>query len=203
MHFTTHQQSIRTISYQNKYNKEATSGLNIMLEPLYSGITPSGRVETSRYMKDVIVLFLSIEENIMKNKGFTIIELMIAVAIIGVLAAIAIPAYQNYIIRAKVSEALTFASQAKTAVSEYYQSQGTLPSTSPQAGMATSVTGTNVSQVTIGAGGAITVTASISGVPTGSSDIVFTPTVSASGITWSCTGSGSLDNQYRPSNCKS
>ena len=47
MHFTTHQQSIRTISYQNKYNKEATSGLNIMLEPLYSGIIPSGRVETS------------------------------------------------------------------------------------------------------------------------------------------------------------
>lgn len=140
----------------------------------------------------------------MKNKGFTIIELMIAVAIIGVLAAIAIPAYQNYIIRAKVSEALTFASQAKTAVAEYYQSQGTLPADNPTAGLATSITGTNVSQVTVAAG-VITVTASIAGVPTASSNIIFTPATGPSGITWTCNSSaaGTLDNQYRPSNCKS
>jgi type IV pilus assembly protein PilA len=138
----------------------------------------------------------------MKSKGFTIIELMIAVAIIGVLAAIAIPAYQNYIIRAKVSEALTFASQAKTAVAEYYQSQGTLPTSNTQAGLATSITGTNVSGVSVDTNGAITVTASVSGVNTASSNIVFTPTTSPSGITWVCTG-GNLDNQYRPSNCKS
>lgn len=140
----------------------------------------------------------------MKNKGFTTIELMIAVAIIGVLAAIAIPAYQNYIIRAKVSEALTFASQAKTAVAEYYQSQGTLPADSPTAGLATSITGTNVSQVTVAAG-VITVTASIAGVPTASSNIIFSPSVGPSGITWVCTqgGGSTLNNQYRPSNCKS
>lgn len=135
----------------------------------------------------------------MKNKGFTIIELMIAVAIIGILAAIAIPAYQNYVIRAKVSEALTFASQAKTSVAEYYQSQGSLPTTNTQAGLATSVTGTNVSQVSVGTSGVITVTTSIAGV-TGNID--FAPTVNSSGITWVCTG-GTLGNQYRPSNCKS
>lgn len=135
----------------------------------------------------------------MKNKGFTIIELMIAVAIIGILAAIAIPAYQNYVIRAKVSEALTFASQAKTSVAEYYQSQGSLPATNTQAGLATSVTGTNVSQVSVGTSGVITVTTSIAGV-TGNID--FAPTVNSSGITWVCTG-GTLGNQYRPSNCKS
>ena len=136
----------------------------------------------------------------MKNKGFTIIELMIAVAIIGVLAAIAIPAYQNYIIRAKVSEALTFASQAKTAVAEYYQSQGSLPTSNTQAGLATSISGTNVSAVSVGTNGAITVTTSIATI---TGNIMFSPATSASGITWSCTGGGTLDNQYRPSNCKS
>lgn len=136
----------------------------------------------------------------MKNKGFTIIELMIAVAIIGVLAAIAIPAYQNYIIRAKVSEALTFASQAKTAVAEYYQSQGTLPTSNTQAGLATSISGTNVSAVSVDTNGAITVTTSIANI---TGNIMFSPATSTSGITWSCTGGGTLDNQYRPSNCKS
>jgi type IV pilus assembly protein PilA len=149
-------------------------------------------------MKDVVVLFLFIEENIMKNKGFTIIELMIAVAIIGVLAAIAIPAYQNYIVRAKVSEALTFASQAKTAVAEYYQSQGTVPTSNTQAGLATSITGTNVSAVSVGTTGMITVTTSVAGA---TGDIQFSPTVSSSGVTWVCTG-GTLSSQYRPSNCK-
>jgi type IV pilus assembly protein PilA len=134
----------------------------------------------------------------MKNKGFTIIELMIAVAIIGVLAAIAIPAYQNYIVRAKVSEALTFASQAKTAVAEYYQSQGTVPTSNTQAGLATSITGTNVSAVSVGTTGMITVTTSVAGA---TGDIEFSPTVSSSGVTWVCTG-GTLSSQYRPSNCK-
>lgn len=140
----------------------------------------------------------------MKNKGFTIIELMIAVAIIGVLAAIAIPAYQNYIIRAKVSEALTFASQAKTAVAEYYQSQGTLPADNPAAGLATSISGTNVSAVTVAAG-VITVSSSIAGVPSTANQIIFSPSVGPSGITWVCTqgGGSTLNNQYRPSNCKS
>ena len=141
----------------------------------------------------------------MKNKGFTIIELMIAVAIIGVLTAIAIPAYQNYIIRAKVSEALTFASQAKTAVAEYYQSQGTFPSSNVSAGLATTPSGTNVSDMQVTGQGVITVTTSIAGVPTTANQIIFTPTPSSSGVTWVCNASGgnTLDNQYRPSNCKS
>ena len=64
-----------------------------------------------------------------KQQGFTLIELMIVVAIIGILAAIAIPAYQDYTIRAQVSEGLNLAGGAKAAVTEYSQDRGTFPST--------------------------------------------------------------------------
>ena len=64
-----------------------------------------------------------------KQQGFTLIELMIVVAIIGILAAIAIPAYQDYTIRAQVSEGLNLSAGAKAAISEYFMDTGTLPTT--------------------------------------------------------------------------
>src|SRR5258705_6426596 len=75
-------------------------------------------------------------KEIMKNlhKGFTLIELMIVVAIIGILAAIAIPAYQDYTIRSKVTEMINAAGVCKTSVAEYYQSLGTMPLSAKQAG---------------------------------------------------------------------
>src|ERR1700733_4270588 len=67
------------------------------------------------------------------QKGFTLIELMIVIAIIGILAAIAIPAYQNYTIRSQVTEGISLASGWKTAISEYYAQNGSFPSNSTTA----------------------------------------------------------------------
>lgn len=137
--------------------------------------------------------------NIIKNnKGFTIIELMIAVAIIGILAAIAVPAYSNYTNRAKASEALGLADSAKTAVSEFYQSNGSFPTSNTQAGLASPITGTNTQSVNVTTGGRIEATTSIAAT-NGTFTMTLTPTNSTSGITWTCTSGGS---SYAPSSCR-
>ena len=142
------------------------------------------------------------------QKGFTLIELMIVIAIIGILAAIAIPAYQDYTIRAKVSEGLNLAGAAKLAVSETFDSTGAFAASNNLYGLpdAVSITGTNTSAVTVGSSGGITIAYKASGMggnPTAdSTTIVMTPDSSEPGaLQWDCTG-GDTPDKYRPANCR-
>ena len=136
-----------------------------------------------------------------KQQGFTLIELMIVVAIIGILAAFAIPAYQDHTIRAKVTEGLSLASAGKTAISEYFASNGTMPGNNTQAGMAIpeNISGNSVDNVTVLANGVIEV--DFSTVQIAGSTLQLTPQTAAGKVVWDCTG-GNLEGKYRPSSCR-
>jgi type IV pilus assembly protein PilA len=145
----------------------------------------------------------------MKNtqKGFTLIELMIVVAIIAILAAIAIPAYQDYLVRSQVSEGAVLTDGAKTAVAEFYSNTGRFPSSNTSAGLASpaSIAGKYVDQVTATSTGLIEAefgTGSNNAIQT--SVFALSPVTSAGSITWYCGNSSAttVPTKYLPSNCR-
>ena len=137
-----------------------------------------------------------------KQQGFTLIELMIVVAIIGILAAIAIPAYQDYTIRAQVSEGLNLSAGAKAAVTEYFQDQGALPADNAEAGVEATITGKYVASVVVNAG-IITVTYGgdvNAAVTTASGTLQLAPTPTAGSVVWACTSN--MPNKWLPAACR-
>ena len=144
-----------------------------------------------------------------KQQGFTLIELMIVVAIIGILAAIAIPAYQDYTIRAQVSEGLNLAAGAKAAITEYFQDRGQLPGSNVDAGISApaQIAGNYASSVAVGGGGVITVTYNGPRVnqTIATNTLTLTPGTSNPGsVDWTCQnlGGNPLLAKYVPSSCR-
>jgi type IV pilus assembly protein PilA len=153
-------------------------------------------------------------QNMKKNQqGFTLIELMIVVAIIGILAAVAIPAYQDYTTRAKLTEVMVIASAAKTAASEYYLSTGRMPADTNQAGINTNaaqsshldaitfLTGINGTQAILG------YSVDVDGRGTTTGGVTFTGTGDANGVAWTCEpaavdGAAAIEAKYLPANCR-
>jgi type IV pilus assembly protein PilA len=158
------------------------------------------------------------------QKGFTLIELMIVIAIIGILAAIAIPAYQNYTIRAQVTEGLSLADNYKTAVAEFYQNVGTMPTgvtigtpTATTIGMPGTTAGKYVSGITVDANGNVIITYSGSqanakltgkslalsvGLDTnGDVEWVCGSQVAPTNVTVAVTAATTVPAQYLPSSC--
>lgn len=136
--------------------------------------------------------------------GFTLIELMIVVAIIAVLTSIAIPAYQDYLIRAQVSEGMSLADGAKVAVWDYIAQTGQVPSANGSAGLPspTSISGHYVASVDV-TGGKITVAyGAKANVALQTAFLVLSPTVTSGSVTWNCTTYTTVPSAYLPSSCR-
>lgn len=134
------------------------------------------------------------------QKGFTLIELMITVAIVGILASVALPAYQDYTIRAQVTEGMVLTDGAKTPIAEAYANTGTFPATNAEAGYG-GASGKYVTGVAVGAAGIVVATfGGAAHSSLNAKTLTLTPSATASGnVKWACTSDA--PQKYLPKVC--
>lgn len=135
-----------------------------------------------------------------KRGGFTIIELMIVLVILGVLAAVAVPAYQDYVVRSKIAEGMNLINVAKTAVVEYYTTSGIMPNNNLDAGLPEKISGNNVAYVKINQDGIIAAKMNDSVADGGI--ITLVPKAIDGVVKWKCTPGDGMDKKFLPSSCR-
>jgi len=142
------------------------------------------------------------------QRGYTLLELMMTLFIISILALIAIPLYQDYKTRVKISEGVNLAGALGTTIAEYHMNRGAFPSNNTQAGLARPVSyqTTWVSEIHVSdtpSPGSIVVTFNPTTIPTigTNNTLIFVPDINSSRVNWDCTY-GTLANRYRPKNCQ-
>ncbi|MFN7553334.1 MAG: pilin [Pseudomonadota bacterium] len=140
-----------------------------------------------------------------KMQGFTLIELMIVVAILGILMVIAVPAYSDYTVRGRISEGMSISTAATVAVAETRLSTGAWPTTNALAGLGNTIASTFVTGVAVGAGGNITITYNTAAgrIPevAGANTLILNPTFRTNTVQWECAG-GTLVDRFRPARCR-
>ena len=140
----------------------------------------------------------------LNQQGFTLIELMIVVAIVGLLATVALPAYQAYADRTKISEIMLFAASAKSGISDYYMSAGRMPASTSQANINTDISQSQyIAAISFATTtDTATVTYTLANL-TASGDIALVGTATDNGLEWQCdTAATTVNNKYLPINCR-
>ena len=138
------------------------------------------------------------------QQGFTLIELMIVVAILGFLATVALPAYQAYTDRTKISEILLVADSAKSSISDFYMSSGRVPMTVAQANINTDIAQSNyISAITFSTTATTATVAYTIQNTNATGDIALVGTVNPDGLQWNCNSAATtVENRYLPMNCR-